>query len=326
MNGHLVETAIICGIDGLEVEYRLDGQPIDPETAGLRFTQGAQSFHRVVGAEDGDSLDYLFDGGWWVEDRTDGVSCEPYEGPNWEDFTDDSILVTEIIWANTDLRDIRCPGDEDCVVDFDYVRRATVDGHLLEIGFDCTEAGVGEAWWVLDSVMVANRYYHPPEVALEHYEKWLVAPMRDLYGDSVYDYVAHVEWVDGEAFLFDIGRVGIDLSLEAFLGRDNCVLLDWFKTQAPRATTTTTTTVAPTTATSGVPDNPANTKNCAVSDFRSSYYGEPCRTAGVPDGFIALCDWFESQQQAQEWFEANRDFGQGVDFNEDGIACSVGDD
>jgi hypothetical protein len=106
--------------------------------------------------------------------------------------------------------------------------------------------------------------------------------MRDLYGDSVYDYVAHVEWVDGEAFLFDIGRVGIDLSLEAFLGRDNCVLLDWFKTQAPRATTTTTTTVAPTTATSGVPDNPANTKDCAVSDFRSSYTGEPCES--LPGG------------------------------------------
>ena len=323
------DVSVICGADGLAVEYRLDGDLIDPETGGLRFTQGAQSFHRVVGAEDGEDTDYLFDGGWWVVERgsaTDGFSCEPYEGPEWEDFTDDSILVTEIIWANTDLRDIRCPGDEDCVVDFDYVRRATVDGHLLEIGFDCTEAGVGEAWWVLDSVMVANRYYHPPEVGLENYEKWLVAPMRDLYGDSVYDYVAHVEWVDGEAFLFDIGRVGIDLSLEAFLGRDNCVLLDWFKTQAPRATTTTTTTVAPTTATSGVPDNPANTKNCAVSDFRSSYTGEPCRTAGVPDGVVALCGWFESQQQAQEWFEANRDFGQGVDFNEDGIACSVGDD
>ena len=263
VNGHLVETAVICGVDGLEVEYRLDGQPIDPETAGLRFTQGAQSFHRVVGAEDGDGPDYLFDGGWWVEDRTDGVSCEPYEGPNWEDFTDESVLVTEIIWADTELRDILCPqllpapiGVGDCVVDFDYVRRATVDGHLLEIGFDCAAAGVGEAWWVVDGVMVANRYYHPPEVGSENYEKWLVAPMRDLYGDSVYDYVAHVEWVDGEAFLFDIGRVGIDLSLEAFLRGDNCVLLDWSKTQV--SSTTTTTTVAPTTTTSAVPDNPGN--------------------------------------------------------------------
>ena len=56
VNGHLVETVVICGADGLEAEYRLDGQPIDPEThheAYLRFTEGAQSFHRAVGAEDG---------------------------------------------------------------------------------------------------------------------------------------------------------------------------------------------------------------------------------------------------------------------------------
>jgi pimeloyl-ACP methyl ester carboxylesterase len=251
VNGDL---SVTCGADGLAVEYRLDGDLIDPETGGLSFTQGAQSFHRVVGAEDGEDTDYLFDGGWWVVERgstTDGFSCEPYEGPEWEDFTDDSILVTEIIWADTELRDILCPqllpapiGVGDCVVDFDYVRRATVDGHLLEIGFDCTEAGVGEAWWVLDSVMVANRYYHPPEFGFEDYEKWLVAPMRDLYGDSVYDYVAHVEWVDGEAFVFDIGRVGIDLSLEAFLGRDNCVLLDWSKTQTSSTTATLQTAVS----------------------------------------------------------------------------------
>ena len=257
VNGHLVETAVICGVDGLEVEYRLDGQPIDPETAGLRFTQGAQSFHRVVGAEDGDGPDYLFDGGWWVEDRTDGVSCEPYEGPNWEDFTDESVLVTEIIWADTELRDILCPqllpdpiGVGDCVVDFDYVRRATVDGHRLEIGFDCAAAGVGEAWWVVDGVMVANRYYHPPEVSYEDYEEWVVAPMRDLYGDTVYDYVAYAHWLDGEAFVFDIGRVKIDLNLEAFIERDNCLLLDWFAdpqtttTQAPTTTAPTETTMA----------------------------------------------------------------------------------
>ena len=45
--------------------------------------------------------------------------------------------------------------------------------------------------------------------------------------------------MDGEAFVFDIGRVGIDLSLEAFLGGDNCVLLDWFKTQASSTTSPT---------------------------------------------------------------------------------------
>jgi hypothetical protein len=237
VNGHLVETAVICGVDGLEVEYRLDGQPIDPETAGLRFTEGAQSFHRVVGAEDGDGPDYLFDGGWWIEDRTDGVSCEPYEGPVWEDFTDESILVTEIIWADAYLRDARCPQFApgsvagDCVVGFDYVRRATVDGHLLEIGFDCAVAGVGEAWWVVDGVMVTNRFYHPPEWSYEDYEEWVVAPWRDLYGDTVYDYVAYVHWLDGEAFVFDIGRVKIDLNLEAFIEGDNCVLLDWSTTQ-----------------------------------------------------------------------------------------------
>jgi len=122
--------------------------------------------------------------------------------------------------------------------------------------------------------------------------------------------VAHVEWVDGEAFVFDIGRVGIDLSLEAFLGRDNCVLLDWFKTQAPRATTTTTTTAPPptttgttttvppptttTTTTTTVVPNPGNTKNC--SDFSTyteakawfdtyfPHYGDVAGLDGDSDG------------------------------------------
>jgi len=80
--------------------------------------------------------------------------------------------------------------------------------------------------------MVANRYYHPPEVSYEDYEEWVVAPMRDLYGDTVYDYVAHVHWLDGEAFVFDIGRVKIDLNLEAFIEGDNCVLLDWPTTES----------------------------------------------------------------------------------------------
>ena len=289
VSGHLVETAVICGLDGLEVEYRVDGLPIDPETAGLRFTQGAQSFHRVVGAEDGGDPDYLFDGGWWVEDRTDGVSCEPYEGPNWEDFTNDSILVTEIIWANTDLRDVRCPGNEDCVVDFDYVRRTTVDGNLLEIGFDCAEAGVAEAWWVVDGVMVGNRYYHPPEFNYEDYEEWVVGPMRNLYGDTVYDYVAYVHWMDGEALVFDIGRVKIDLSLEAFIEGDNCVLLDWFAapqtptTQAPATTTTTTppttttTTQAPATTTTTPPPALVNISGFAYSGATEASVGQTIR-------------------------------------------------
>ena len=150
----------------------MDGDLIDPETGGLRFTQGDQSFHRVVGAEDGGDTDYLFDGGWWVVERgsdTDGFSCEPYEGPKWVDFAEDRIPISAInTYAN--LREPVCTMGvgptltPDCALEFDHVRRATVDGHLLEIGFDCTYAGVGEAWWVVDSVMVANRYYHPPEV------------------------------------------------------------------------------------------------------------------------------------------------------------------
>ena len=240
VNEHLVETIVICGTSGLEVEYRFDGDLVDPETAGPRFTEGAQSFHRVVGAIDGynEMGDYLFDGGWWIEDRTDGLSCEPYEGPVWEDFTDDGIPISDIMWDNADLREPVCTKGNsreivpDCFQDFDYVRRATVDGHLLEIGFDCSEASVAEVWWVIDGVMVANRYYHPPELNYEDYEEWLVTPMRDLYGDTVYDYVAHVHWLDGEAFVFDIGRVKIDLNLEAFIEGDNCVLLDWSTTES----------------------------------------------------------------------------------------------
>jgi M6 family metalloprotease-like protein len=40
---------------------------------------------------------------------------------------------------------------------------------------------------------------------------------------------------------------------------------------------------------------------------------------------VAGCGWFDSQQQAQEWFEVNRDFGEGVDTNGDGSACDFGD-
>ena len=104
------DVSVICGADGLAVEYRLDGDLIDPETGGLRFTQGAQSFHRVVGAEDGEDTDYLFDGGWWVVERgsdTDGLSCEPYEGPEWIDFAEDRIPISAInTYAN--LREPVC--------------------------------------------------------------------------------------------------------------------------------------------------------------------------------------------------------------------------
>jgi len=56
---------------------------------------------------------------------------------------------------------------------------------------------------------------------------------------------------------------------------------------------------------------------------------QDCATLGgeptAPDGLVASCGQFESQQQAQKWFEANQDFGEGVDTNGDGTACGVGD-
>jgi len=45
----------------------------------------------------------------------------------------------------------------------------------------------------------------------------------------------------------------------------------------------------------------------------------------VANGVVAGCGWFDSQPEAQEWFEENRDFGEGVDTNGDGSACDVGD-
>jgi M6 family metalloprotease-like protein len=73
-------------------------------------------------------------------------------------------------------------------------------------------------------------------------------------------------------------------------------------------------------------------QDCAALGAEPAWTGsstgeEPATTtAGLPDGVIAGCGWFESQQHAQEWFEANRDFGEGVDTNGDGTACSVVDE
>ena len=86
-------------------------------------------------------------------------------------------------------------------------------------------------------------------------------------------------------------------------------------TAAPEAPTTTT--VAPTTT-----QAPTTTAVSATTVVPATT-AAPATIAGIQDGVVAGCGWFESQQQAQEWFEANRDFGEGVDFNEDGIACSV---
>ena len=236
--GTTLETVVSCGPDGLSAEHRIDGEPVEPETAGLTFPWAFEIYHRVVAAVAVDGVDYLFDGGWWIEDR-ESDSCAPHEPPVWEDFADGGqIVVTEILWEKADFRDIACPGflpDAEegwgdaatCTLDFDHVRRATVDGRLLEIGFDCGPFGVGEVWWVVDGTMVSNRYYHPPESTEDRYEEEILEPMRGRYGDTVYDYVAQVQWLDSEVYVFDIGRVRIDLNLETALKRDNCALVDW---------------------------------------------------------------------------------------------------
>ena len=85
-------------------------------------------------------------------------------------------------------------------------------------------------------------------------------------------------------------------------------------TVAPTTTATPTTTVAPTTTATP-------TTTAPTSDTTSGATTVP----GIPDSVIAGCGWFDSQQQAQEWFEVNRDFGEGVDTNGDGSACDFGD-
>jgi len=73
----------------------------------------------------------------------------------------------------------------------------------------------------------------------------------------------------------------------------------------------------------GIPCN-AGDLFCCRWEAQSQAQGYETTIAGVPDGVVVGCGSFESQQQAQQWFEANRDFGEGVDGNGDGIACSEG--
>ena len=124
-------------------------------------------------------------------------------------------------------------------------------------------------------------------------------------------------------------------------------------TAAPTTTAQAPTTAAPTTTTLEIPGNPGNYLGCMQFSSTASaqdwfdwyypYYGDVAGldrngdgiacdpgddwnpTPGAPDGIVARCGDFDSQQQAQEWFERNRDFGEGVDTNGDGSACDFGD-
>ena len=44
-----------------------------------------------------------------------------------------------------------------------------------------------------------------------------------------------------------------------------------------------------------------------------------------PDPADAGCGWFDSQAEAQEFFDANPTSGPNLDGNGDGTACGVGD-
>ena len=57
-------------------------------------------------------------------------------------------------------------------------------------------------------------------------------------------------------------------------------------------------------------------------DNRNPDLGE---TAGIANGIYPICRYFSSREDAQLWYEANRDFGQKIDLNNDGIACHIGD-
>ena len=97
-------------------------------------------------------------------------------------------------------------------------------------------------------------------------------------------------------------------------------------TVAPTTTATPTTTVAPTTtATPTTTVAPTTTATPTTTAPTSDTTSGATTVPGIPDSVIAGCGWFESQQQAQEWFEANPDFGEGVDTNGDGSACNFGD-
>jgi hypothetical protein len=64
--------------------------------------------------------------------------------------------------------------------------------------------------------------------------------------------------------------------------------------------------------------DPADAGSSASSD------GENVGSSG-PDPADAGCGWFDSQAEAQEFFDANPTSGPNLDGNSDGTACGVGD-
>ena len=71
----------------------------------------------------------------------------------------------------------------------------------------------------------------------------------------------------------------------------------------------------------GVPDT-LLVMSWACSDNRNPDLGT---TVGLPNGIFLACYKFDSQENAQIWLEVNPDFGQRVDTNGDGQACTKED-
>jgi len=69
---------------------------------------------------------------------------------------------------------------------------------------------------------------------------------------------------------------------------------------------------------------------CAGSVSSSTTNGENGTSTGTgssgPDPADAGCGWFDSQAEAQEFFDANPTSGPNLDGNSDGTACGVGDE
>ena len=87
-------------------------------------------------------------------------------------------------------------------------------------------------------------------------------------------------------------------------------------TTQPTATTTAPTTTQPTATTTAAT---TTTQPTATTAAPTTTTIRATTISGLPDGVVIGCGSFESQQQAQDWFEANQDFGEGVDGNGDEI-------